>query len=386
MDAGRFSLDRVKLRAFDLSERSAAYGRRTLRQRGARWRSRSFFLVQCAVTAGLAWALASYGLGHHAAFFAPVAALIVLGVSFGHRMRRAFEVSIGVAVGIGVGDLFVHFFGTGVWQIMLVCFVAMSAATLLNSGGLVTIQAGVQSIIVTTLLPDPSQGLNRWLDAAVGCALAIVVTTIAPGAPLNKPRILAARILDEVAATLRQMSTALTAKDNEAADAVLERARASETLLDQLTEATTEGLAVARHSIFRRRNVPAVQAYADLAVPLDRLTRNLRVLARRSTVATWRHEAVPAGYVDLLGAMADQIDFLAGELWDRRLPTAARARLVTLAESSSTLPVVPSLSAVVILAQARSMITDLLMLTGLTAGEARDLIPEMAEDEAPGES
>lgn len=377
MDGRRFSLQRVKLHAFDLSERSAAYGRRTARQRAERWQSRSFFLAQCAVTAGLAWAIAGLTLSHDTPFFAPVAALIVLGVSFGHRVRRALEVSIGVAVGIGIGDLFVHLFGTGVWQIMLVCFVAMSIATLLNSGGLVTIQAGVQSIIVTTLLPDPSQGLGRWLDAAVGCALAIVVTTVAPSAPLRRPRILAARILGEVAGTLRQVCTALTEKDNDAADTVLERARASETLLDQLTEASTEGLAVARHSIFRRSSVPAVQAYADLAIPLDRLTRNLRVLARRATVATWRGEQVPDAYVSLLGQVAVEIDFMTGELWDRRLPVAARPRLVALGERSSELPVVASLSAVVILAQARSMITDLLMLTGLTAGEARDLIPEM---------
>lgn len=373
----RFSLHRMTLRAFDLSERSAAYSRRTVRQRLDRWRGRSFFIAQCAVTAGVAWWLARLIPGHPAPFFAPVAAIIVLGVSFGHRVRRAVEVAIGVAVGVGIGDVFVHLAGTGVWQIILVCFVAMSIATVINSGPLITIQAGVQSIIVTTLLPEPNQGFSRWLDAAVGCVLALLITTIAPSAPLSKPRILAAQVLDEAAATIREAVSALGRRDEAAAEAALTRARASETTLAELTDATHEGLAVARHSIFRRGSVPAVQAYADLAEPLDRLTRNLRVLARRSAVATWRAESVPEPYLQLVEELADVINFMAGELWDRRLPTAARSRLVAVATTSSQLPVADSLSPVVVLAQVRSMLTDLLMLTGLTAGEARELIPDM---------
>lgn len=367
----------MALRAFDLSERSVDYSRRTLQRQLERWRGRSFFIAQCAVTAGLAWWLARFIPGHQAPFFAPVAAIIVLGVSFGHRVRRAIEVAIGVAVGVGIGDVFVHFVGTGVWQIVLVCFVAMSVATVINSGPLITIQAGVQSIIVTTLLPGPDEGVSRWLDAAVGCALALLVTTIAPSAPLTKPRILAAEVLDHVAATLRDSASALGRRDEAAADAALDRARASETSLVELTEATHEGLAVARHSVFRRGSVPAVQAYADLAEPLDRVNRNLRVLARRAAVATWREETVPQPYLQLLEDLAEVTGFMAGELWDRRLPTAARRRLVAVGESSSRLPMADSLSPVVILAQARSIVTDLLMLTGLTAGEARELIPEM---------
>src|SRR5690606_23846170 len=124
-------------------------------------------------------------------------------------------------------------------------FVAMSIATVINSGPLITIQAGVQSIIVTTLLPEPNQGFSRWLDAAVGCVLALLITTIAPSAPLSKPRILAAQVLDEAAATIREAVSALGRRDEAAAEAALTRARASETTLAELTDATHEGLAVA---------------------------------------------------------------------------------------------------------------------------------------------
>ncbi|MGD7788020.1 FUSC family protein [Propionibacteriaceae bacterium Y1700] len=375
MASGRFSAKAMSLRAFDLSERGFRAGRRTMRQRVERLGARFFLILQCAAGAGLAWLIAKHVLGHPTPFFAPVAALLVVGVSFGSRMRRAVEVGIGVAVGVAVGDLFVHLFGTGVWQIILVCVVAMSIATLLGAGSLIIIQAGVQSIIVTTLLPDPSYALSRWLDAVVGIVLALLIATIAPSAPLRRPRILAAQVLEDIGGTLERVSKALREDDADAADEVLDRARATDDALQAMREANAEGLGVVRHSPFRRRELPAVQAYADLAVPLDRLSRNLRVLARRAATSTWRGERVPADYVVLIDELAAAIAFMANELWDRRLPVAARSRLIRLGERTAKAKIVQSLSAVVILAQTRSMIVDLMMLTGLEPDEARAAVP-----------
>src|SRR3954454_1240021 len=110
--ASGFSVQQMKLRAFDLSERTSRLGRRSVQQRLGRLRSRSFLIGQSAVTAGLAWFLASELFRHSSPFFAPIAAIICLGGTFGHRLRRGVEIAIGVAVGIAVGDLFVRAFGT----------------------------------------------------------------------------------------------------------------------------------------------------------------------------------------------------------------------------------------------------------------------------------
>lgn len=367
----------LSLRAFDVSERTLRRGRESAGRRVDRWRSRIFMIIQCAVTAGLAWLLAQVVWQHPAPFFAPVAAIITLGFTFGQRLRRGIEVAIGVAVGVLVGDLLVIIFGTGPIQIMLVCMIAMSLATLLGAGQLMIIQAGVQAIIVITLTPLPGQGVNRWLDAVTGCAIALVVATIAPSAPLRRPRLVAAAILQELAATLEAAGRALREGDSEAADQVLAQARAGEAALDELSEASREGLGVVRHSPFRRRNLPALQAYADLQLPLDHASRNLRVLARRCAVALWREESVPLAYLSLMDALADIVRFMAGELYNRRLPIAAQSRLIDLGRASSRLPLADTMSAVVILAQLRSIITDLLELTGLDYVEARSRVPDM---------
>lgn len=171
---------------------------------------------KCSITAALAWLLAHQLLGHQLPFFAPIAAIITLGLTFGQRLRRGVEVAIGVAVGVAVDDLWLVLFGTGVWQIMVVCAIAMSLATLLGAGQLMMTQAGVQSILVTVLSPNPGQAVNRWLDAVIGCALALVVATVAPSGPLRKPGEAAARVVAEMVATLDAAAAALAANDEDA--------------------------------------------------------------------------------------------------------------------------------------------------------------------------
>jgi len=367
----------MTLRAYDLSERTAKASRASLQERFDRWRSRWFIIAQMAITAGIAWFIATTVLGHQMPFFAPVAAIVTLGVSFGQRIRRAVEVAIGVAVGVLIGDVFVTVFGSGVWQLIVVVALAMSIATLLGAGQLMIIQSGVQSAIIVALAPTAGYAFDRWLDAVLGAALALIMATIAPSAPLRKPRVLAAEVLEDMAATLEEGSRAIRAGDQDAADDVLAHSRRGEEVLSRFSAANTEGLAVVRLSPFRRGELPNVMAYAELYEPLDHASRNLRVLARRCAVSLWRHETVPRSYLDLMDQLAEVMRFMAIELKSRRLPTGARPRLVAAGDASSHLELVDSISAVVVLAQLRSMISDLLELTGMSYADARELIPEM---------
>lgn len=371
------TLEKVRLRAFDLSERTTRLGYRSAKAGLRHWRQRGFLIAQSAVTAGIAWWVATEVLLNPVPFFAPVAAILVLSVTYGNRLRRGVEVALGVALGVAVGDGFVYVFGTGVWQVMVVVAVSMSLASLVGAGQVMTIQAAVQSVVVTTLLPAPGQSFGRWTDAVVGCVLALAVATIAPSSPLRKPGILAAQLLQEMAATLRAAALALREADATAADRVLERARAGEAQLTALQEAADEGLAVVRHSPFRIRQRGTARAYADLIEPLDRANRNLRVLARRSVIAVWRKNHVPEAYLKVIETTAEVAELMARELHEGRLPVAARKQLVAAAEGLSNQPASDNVSAAVILAQARSMLVDLMELTGLDSADARALVPDM---------
>ena len=91
-------------------------------------------IAQAAGGAALAWWVATTLLGHPLPFFAPVTAMVCLGLTYDNRVRRVIELTIGVAIGVFVGDLFVQTFGSGVWQIAAVAFIAMSLAVLAGGG------------------------------------------------------------------------------------------------------------------------------------------------------------------------------------------------------------------------------------------------------------
>ena len=86
---------------------------------------------------------------------------------------------------------------------------------------------------------------------------------------------------------------------------------------------------------------------------------------------------MPTPYQHLMRRLAEAFRFIAAELGARRLPTAARDRLQEIGEASAHLQLTASISAVVILAQTRSLVADMMELTGMDYLEARELIPEM---------
>jgi hypothetical protein len=104
--------------------------------------------------------------------------------------------------------------------------------------------------------------------------------------------------------------------------------------------------------------------------------RNLRVLARRASVAITRREAVPDRYVDLVAALADAADDLTRVLDEHPTPSAARGVRERVAGLSARARPRAGLSAETIRGQVRSMVVDLLVVAGLDDHAALQLVPE----------
>lgn len=341
-----------------------------------RLRDRWVLLAQIGVAVLVAWLVARNVLGHAVPFFAPVTAILCLGLTYGQRLRRIVEVTVGVAIGVLVGDAIVLVLGNGAWQMAIVVVLAMGLAVVLSSGQLLVIQAGVQSVFIVALVADQSGAVSRWLDAVVGGVVALVIGAVAPTAPIRRPRAEAALTVRQVAQTLRDVVAALRRRDRVLATAALEEARDLEGQITELRTAAAEGVAVVRQSPFLRRHAPSAHAAQNLVVPLDRCVRNLRVLARRASVAVARPEVVPDRYVDLVAALADAADDLARVLDEHASPSAARTVLGRVAGLSARVDPSAGLSAEMIRGQVRSMVVDLLVVAGLDDDEALQLVPE----------
>jgi uncharacterized membrane protein YgaE (UPF0421/DUF939 family) len=353
-------------------------GRLSLGARVNRLRSKGWHLAQASVAAGVAYWVAADVLDHPTPFFAPIAAVVCLGTSYGQRLRRVAEVTLGVAVGVLIADLLVLGLGTGAWQISLIVVLAMAIALLIDAGGLFVTQAAVQSIVVATLAPTSGQALLRWTDAVVGGAVALVAATVVPRAPLRRPRDQAAHVVDTIAVLLRGAARGMREGDVEETLDLLADARETDVLIDELKQAAAEGLSVVRSSPFRARHRGPIRQLTELVEPLDLALRNTRVIVRRTAVAAYRRAPVPEEYAALCDDLATALDEVAAELRADRSPAAVQPHLLRLGEESSLLPRSRELSAEVVLAQLRSVIADLLRMTGMGGLESTDAIPPLA--------
>lgn len=350
-------------------------GRTSLSTRVGRLRSKSWQIAQCALAAGVAWYVAADLLGHQSPFFAPIAAVVSLGTSYGQRLRRVVEVTIGVAVGVLVADLLVVQLGTGAWQLVLIVALAMSAAFLLDGGQLFVTQAAVQSIVVSTLLPDPDAAFTRWTDALIGGAVALVAATLVPAAPLRRPREQAAMVVRKIADMLRAAGDVMVSGDVDPALELLADARDTDYLIRELQDAAAEGLAVVASSPFRVRHKGNLRRMAELVDPLDRALRSTRVLVRHTAVAAYRRRPVPPAYAMLAHELAAATDQVADELTADQMAVAARLPLLAVGQATGFVDRSEVLSAEAVLAQLRSVIVDLLMLTGMDQLESSDALP-----------
>ena len=350
-------------------DRMWSQGRTSMRARVRRWESKRWQIAQCALAAGAAWLVAADLLGHDTPFFAPIAAVVSLGTSYGQRLRRVVEVAVGVAIGVFIGDLFVAWLGTGWWQLSLIVALAMSTAFLLDGGQLFVTQAAVQSIVVSTLIPDPGAALTRWTDALVGGAVALVAATVVPAAPLRRPREQAAVVMRKIAGLLRAAGEVMVDGEVERALELLADARSTDHLIQELQAAADEGLSVVASSPFRVRHKGGMRRMVDRAL------RSTRVLVRQTAVAAYHRRPVPGSYSLLALDLADAADAVADELSADRMAVNARPALLAVGNASGQVERTDQLTAEVVLAQIRSVVVDLLMLTGMDQMESTDALP-----------
>jgi uncharacterized membrane protein YgaE (UPF0421/DUF939 family) len=362
-------------RVVELLDRAWERSRLSLRNRVELVSSKAFLVLQSAVAAGVAWWLASSVFGHGTPFFAPIVAVVCLGMSYGQRLRRVFEVAIGVAVGVFVADVFVQVAGSGAWQVTAVVLVSMAIARFLDGGPVLVTQAAVQSIVVVTLVATPGQAFTRWTDALIGGGVALAAATVVPQAPLRRPRVVAAQVVRKIGDLLRQAASSAVAGDVEAAAEVLASARATDALLLDLRAAADEGLSVLASSPFSRSQAAGVRKVADLVEPLDRAMRSTRVLVRRITVAVGRGETMPAEYPALLRDLAAATEVIGRALSENASPEVGRAAVLDVARASGRVPRTSRFATETVLAQARSVVVDLLQLTGLDVEEALAALP-----------
>jgi uncharacterized membrane protein YgaE (UPF0421/DUF939 family) len=251
----------------------------------------------------------------------------------------------------------------------------MSTAFLLDGGQLFVTQAAVQSIVVTTLIPNSGDALIRWTDALVGGGVALVAATVAPATPLRRPREQAARVMRKIAELLRAAGDVMVDGEVDRGLELLADARSTDHMIRELQAAADEGMSVVASSPFRIRHKGNLRRMAELVDPLDRALRSTRVLVRQTAVTAYHRRPVPAAYALLTRDLAAAADQIADELAADRMAEAARPSLLAIGDATGRVERSDVLAAEVILAQLRSIVVDLLLLTGMDQAESTEALP-----------
>jgi uncharacterized membrane protein YgaE (UPF0421/DUF939 family) len=343
--------------------------------------------VQMTVCAVGAYAFAEYVLGHSGPLFAATSSLIALGFSRDPRLRRVVEVGLGCTLGIVVGDLLLHWLGSGIWQAAVVLLFSILLARFLDGGSIFTTQLGLQSLLVV-LLPAPAGGpFTRSIDAVVGGVFALLVTMLVPKDPRREPRQDVRKLLHELSEVLRECAEALINSDSTQAWHALIRGRNCQPLVDRMRQSLKASGEVATLAPAYRRHRDELTRLAESLDSIDLALRNGRVFARRLTSAI-NHAALTDEATDSISevlldtsAAVEELSLGLAEVHDGARRAHLRGARQDLADISTRLHPkmlhVQKLEGETVVMLFRPLMVDLLEAAGMDPREARDILPEL---------
>lgn len=360
------------------------------RTRGSRrlqeLRDASIPIAQTAVAAGVSWWLATDLLHHVSPLFAPISAIIALGLNAGYRTHRAVEMVLGVSLGVVVGDALIDAIGTGALQMGLAVLLAMSAAVLLGGGALVASQAAISSVLVAALLPS-SHGLppTRLIDTLLGGAVGLAVLAAAPGNPTRLARRTGEPLLAELGDALDAIAAALERRDRDGAEAALIHLRGIDAAAAQFADDLGRVRETARISPTNWYSRGTVERLAAAAPHIDHAVRNARVLARAARRAIDLEPATPFGLAASIRLLADASRTIFAELIAGGPAARETERLLDAAAGAThALDGGASLSTGAVAGQVRSIALDLLVAVGIPADDAARSVRRSGAAPSPG--
>lgn len=281
--------------------------RHWVRSGGFRLRGGWLQILQTAVAACIAWFLAVMILGIDRPTFAPIAAVISLGLAVGERGRRAVELTIGVAFGVAIADLLVSFLGVGALQGGVVVVLAMVLAVFLGRGDLGVNEAAISAMIIMITFPTAPGGftpLDRFLEALIGGGTALLVNALLPVNPERMVEEAAHPVFDESVAVLEEVAAALEGGDVERAQNAYVKAREIDARVSGLKEALVAGRETARLAPPRRRSLGHLDLYAAAADQIDLTVRDVRAVARAALSVVRPEDPAPEKLPEALRSLA----------------------------------------------------------------------------------
>ena len=210
----------------------------------------------------------------------------------------------------------------------------------------------------------------------------IVSGLLLPANPLRTVRRAARPVLDELAATLDDIATAILERDRGLAEAALVRARGIDGLLVEFADAVSVSRETTRYAPPRRRYRARVEDYAGAASRIDLAVRNVRVLARGTIRAVRLNENVPPEVAQAVRDLAIAVRAFSEAAESEDFEAVREPALRAAAVATQVLEDTGNMSVSVIVGQVRSTATDLMAGTGMSHEQAADEVTRASGEAA----
>jgi hypothetical protein len=358
--------------------------RQRLHSAAIRLRSAWLQILQTAVAACVAWFLAVLILGQERPTFAPIAAVIALGLAVGERARRAVELTLGVAFGVALADLLVSLVGVGAVQTGAVVVLAMGLAVFLGGGDLGVKEAAISALIIMITFRSSQSGfpIERFLEALIGGGTALLINALLPVNPERMVEDAAFPVFAESAAVLEEVADALEEGDAGRAQRAYVRAREIDARVAGLKEAVAAGRETARLAPPRRRSLGHMELYAAASDQIDLTVRDVRALARAALSVVQPEDPAPERLLAAIRGLGRATEALAAYLQTsgdppeetRRLALEAAKEASTLLEEHEDLT--RNLGVNALVDQIHSSAVDLIGGTGMDRAAALQALEE----------
>ncbi|HYQ83189.1 MAG TPA: FUSC family protein [Rubrobacter sp.] len=288
-------------------------------------------ILQTAVAACLAWFLAVLILGLERPTFAPIAAVIILGLAVGERLRRALELTIAVAFGVAMADLLLSVVGVGALQAGVLVVLAMGLAVFLGGGNLGVNEASISAMIIMFTFTPSAAGfpIDRFLEALIGGGTALLINALIPVNPERMVEDAAYPVFAESTAVLKEVADALEDGDARRVQRAYVKAREIDARVSGLKEAVAAGRETARLAPSRRGSLGHMDLYTRAADQIDLTVRDVRALARAalSVVQPEAEDPVPERLPAAIRGLARATEALAAYLQTSGAPPEETRRL-----------------------------------------------------------
>ena len=289
-----------------------------LRRRARAW---VWPAVQMGVAAGLSWWVAGHVAGN-AASYAPITAIVALGLGRERRLGRSALLVGGMFLGVVLAEIATAFLGVGWWQIGLCMTLAAVVAGVLIGHDLAVTYAAINAVVLLTTPGSDGWLPSRLIAGIVGVAVALaVLLVIAPARPVHLVERRLGRAADRARDVMEATAHSLAHRLHDDAPTgderpLLKLARRLDDEIERSHETLDQARELVRWSPWRRSDADEVARLGRVAHELRPALRTASTIARLGDRAALLGISAPGPICEAVHAAGATLGVLTLDLLD----------------------------------------------------------------------